>query len=475
MHDEIFNLSICELAQRIRGREISTVEVISACLNRIDRLQPDLNCFIAVEADEALEVARQLDQEVAKGRWRGPLHGIPLAYKDIFRRNGKSVTAGVPALKQKKTQGTATVIERLTSAGCVTMGRLNLDELAAGGTGHNQHFGRCRNPWNINHITGGSSSGSAASVAAGLVLGSLGSDTGGSIRIPAAMCGVAGLKPTYGRISRFGVLPRAWSVDSVGPLGRTVEDCAVLFSAIAGYDPRDMTTHDLPVPAFDEWSRTLDLSKCKIGFSFNDFGATLDEAVFGMMQAVLDVFTNLKVNLFEVNIPNIDMMTRLHQLIVLSEAAAIYGPDVRKHPEDFSESVRLSIESGFFLPATKYIEALALRQRLLSEFLDSVFGSAEVLLTPVCLAPVPNASEVKDADAYDVLRLMQRFSTATRYVNYLGLPALSIPCSKTLNNLPVGFQLIGKPFSESLLLKIGMCFQSISDGLSNPITSGKVQ
>jgi aspartyl-tRNA(Asn)/glutamyl-tRNA(Gln) amidotransferase subunit A len=468
MHDEIFSLSISELSQRIRGQEISTVDIVSACLKRISRLQPNLNCFISIDADEAIEAAHRVDNEVAKGQWRGPLHGIPIAYKDIFKRRGKSVSAGVLALKNKQMQETATVIERLNSAGCIAMGSLNLDELAAGGTGHNQHFGRCRNPWNTEYITGGSSSGSAASVAAGLIFGSLGTDTGGSIRIPAAMCGVAGLKPTYGRISRFGVLPRAWSVDSVGPLGRTVEDCAMIFSVIAGYDPRDTTTHDLPVPAFDEWSRPLDLTKYKIGFSFNDFCARLDDGVLEIMQQALDAFRYLKIELLEVKLPKIDMMTRLHQLIVRSEAAAIYGPEVKKHPENFSEGIRMSIESGFFVPATKYIEALALRQRLLSEFLDSVFCSTDVLFTPVCLVPVPHASEIEYANSNNISSLINRLSIATRYVNYLGLPALSIPCSKTLNKMPVGFQLIGKPFSELLLLKIGMCYQSILDGYQYP-------
>ena len=299
MSDELARMTLTAVADAIRRRKVSSLEVTQSLLARIDRLQPQLNCFISIERDDVLKAARSADRRLARRGKIGPLHGVPLAHKDMFYRAGRIATCGSRILREHRQQVTATVIERLAAAGALWLGGLNMGEFASDPTGGNEHFGRCRNPWNPEYVTGGSSSGSAAAVAARLSYASLGSDTGGSIRTPAALCGVVGFKPTNGRVSVYGAMPRAWSHDCVGPLARTVRDCALIARVIAGADPRDPTASGEPVPDYARKLRS-GIKGVRIGVPANYFydGVTAD--VQACMDASLAVLKSLGARIVKV-------------------------------------------------------------------------------------------------------------------------------------------------------------------------------
>ncbi|MGQ0662980.1 MAG: amidase [Pseudomonadota bacterium] len=453
------HLSLAEISEAIGRREVTSLEVTSACLERLEAVQPRIGCFIAVEADAALAAARAADAEIAAGRRRGKLHGVPVACKDIFDRRGRATTGGAKVYADRLATATATVIERLDAAGAVRLGTLNLDEFAAGATGDNPHFGRCRNPWNTGHIAGGSSGGAAAAVAARAVYAALGSDTGGSLRLPAACCGVSALKPTYGRVSRFGVFARARSFDSIGPAARTAQDCAIVLGAIAGRDGRDATTADLPVPDYAALRRA-DLGGLAIGVATRQFVTAGDPAILDRLAEAAKVFRELGARLVDIELAEIELMTDLHQIIVKCEAASLHGRVIRERPDDVSLATKSVIEEGFFIPAGRYIDALALRPALLAAFLDKTFAGLDAVMTPVLAAPVPTIAETDLAVAAAISRFFADVARALRFVNYLGLPALALPCGFAANGLPLGFQLVARPFHEATLFALGAAYQA---------------
>ena len=459
---DILSLSLREVATAIRSKKLSSLEATRACLERLHEIQPQTNCFIAVEEEEALRAARAADRMRGKSARLGPLHGVPLAHKDMYYRNGKITTGGSKILRNYRPDITATVVERMQRAGAVWLGNLNMAEFAANPTGHNDHFGHCRNPWNTEHISGGSSSGSGVAVAARACYGSLGSDTGGSVRLPAAANGVVGLKPTYGRISRHGIMPRSWSLDTVGPLTRTVADCAKLMKIIAGADANDTTCSAEKVPDYEK-ALTGCIRGLKIGMPLNHYYEEATDDVRRCMSASLDVLKSLGARIVELKVPDPQRLFDLSNAITQVESAAIHGRWMRERPQDYSLMMLARTEPGFHLPATVYLQALNARLRLSAEFIETVFSKVDVLHAPVMPMPVPTIAETTPRQAGDVQPMIRRLTRNNRPANFLGVPSLSVPAGFSANGLPVAFQLMGRPFSEALLFQIGDAYQRVTD------------
>lgn len=454
--------TLCGIAQRIRSREVSCVEVTQQALQRARAVQPAVNCFIAIEEADALAAARAADAAIARGDPLGPLHGVPLAHKDMFYRAGRITTGGSKLLAAHRPATTATVVQRLERAGATWLGALNMSEFAANPTGHNDSFGHCRNAWNPEHISGGSSSGSGVSVALRACFGSLGSDTGGSVRLPAAANGVVGLRPTYGRVSRHGILPRTWSMDTVGPLARTARDCARLLGVIAGPDPLDATASHQGVPDY-EARLTGDIAGLRIAVPTNWFGDQATPDVKRCVEQSLRVLADLGATLVEVAVPDPERLYHLGNLISQVEAAAIHAKLLRDHPHDYPLVLRTRIESGFYVPAVDYLAALSARARLLEEFVAAVFARADVLHTPVMGMSAPRFDEMSAKASADVLPLLARTARNTRPFSTLGVPALSVPAGFCNRGLPVAFQLVGRPFDEGLLLQVADAYERATD------------
>ena len=462
MGADVRALTLAALSGALRQREISSVEATRACLDAIDEHDRSINSFVAVEHETALAQAAAADRELDARRWRGPLHGVPLAHKDMFYRAGKVSTCGSALCVDRIAAVTSSVQQRIADAGAVYLGSLNLSEFAAGPTGHNAHFGHCRNPWNPQHVTGGSSSGSGASVAARLAFAALGSDTGGSIRLPASMCGVVGLKPTYGLISRYGVMPRCWSLDVVGPLARTAEDCALLLQAVAGRDPRDRTT-DAATPPDYHVALAGPVAGMTIGVPTNAVFTDVDADVRAQLDASLRALEALGARVVPVELPDPRALYALTNLVNKAEAATIHAQWMRSRHDEYSLSAVNRIEAGFHVPATYYLDALRLRAPLLEKFATQVFERVDAVHMPVLGMPVPTIDSTEIRSTEGVPELMERITRFTRWVNYLGLPALSVPCGFTADGLPVGCQLLGRPFSEARLLRIAHAYQQVTD------------
>ena len=462
MSDDIHLLSLVEVADAIAARRLSVVEVVSAAVDCAERLQPVLNCFISLQAEAALESAAAADAALARGEAAGPLHGVPLAHKDMFYRTGHVTTCGSRIRKDFVPDHDSTALARLHRAGAIYLGGLNMAEFATGPSGHNQHWGDCRNPWNQAHISGGSSSGSGASVAGRVVFGALGSDTGGSVRLPSSCCGVVGLKPTNGLVSRYGLMPLSYTLDTVGPLTRTVADAARIASVIAGHDPRDPTTSNRPVPDY-EAELAEGVAGLRIGVSTDYFYDLATDEVRALMERSLDVFRAAGVEVVEVAVPDIARINHLSNVVLSSEAAAIHEPWIANRPDDYQEQVRNRYEPGLHVPAVKYIQALAARAGLLREFVDTALDGVDALHTPGVPFPIPTRDETNVGGGERMAEMVAGLSWCTRAANYLGGPALIVPCGFTANGLPSAFQLMGRPFSEATLFRLGHAYQSATD------------
>lgn len=453
-------LSLAEVAAAIAARRISSREATQACLDRIGRWQPHLNAFIAIEADEALKEADKADAELAQGRSRGPLHGVPLAHKDMFYDQGRVVTCGSLIRREWIADSTATVLTRLRDAGTIRLGTLQMAEFAYGPTGHNAHFGPVHNPWHIDHITGGSSSGSGAAVAARLTYAALGSDTGGSIRMPAHFCGVTGLKTTVGRVSRAHAMPLSQSLDTIGPLARSAEDCAVIFGLIAGADPADPTCTD---EAFSlDGIATATLRGVRIGVPSSFYVDDLDADTARVLDETIATLKHEGCEIVTVTLPDQQPLSTASQIVLAAEAAAFHKKWMAERPQDYSPQVLMRLQNGLAISAVTYLEAMRWRGASLMAHLRAV-ANVDAVLAPVCpqVAPTILESDVgANADAAAVLARLTRF---TRPVNYLGLPSLALPCGVSASGLPVGLQWIGRPFDEGGLLRIGAAFQRATD------------
>jgi aspartyl-tRNA(Asn)/glutamyl-tRNA(Gln) amidotransferase subunit A len=381
----------------------------------------------------------------------------------MFYRAGRVSNCGSKIRKGWVASQTAAVLERLDAAGAADIGTLNMAEFAYGPTGHNEHWGDCCNPWQPECITGGSSSGSGAAVAARLVFAALGSDTGGSIRLPAAACGVIGLKPTYGRVSRYGAMARAWSLDHIGPLTRTAEDCALMMAVIAGYDVNDGAISHEPVPDFTAGLNDS-IKGLRVGVVMETDDAPVDPEVRAAMEASLEVLRSLGAEAVPVRLAHLKEWYSFADTISKCEGAAIHAAWLRERPQDYSNHVRTRLEAGLVLPATRYIEALAARGRHLAEFLATVMADIDVLHCPAIPVPIPTIVETDvDGTGEAVLALVGRITQYTRPFNFLGIPTISVPCGFTGNGLPVAFQIAAKPFADALVLRVAHAYQSATD------------
>ena len=462
MGDAIHLMSLTELADAIAARQLSAVEVVSATVARARRLQPVLNCFISLQAEAALESAAAADAALARGEAPGPLHGVPLAHKDMFYRTGHVTTCGSRIRKDFVPDHDSTALARLDRAGAIYLGGLNMAEFATGPTGHNEHWGDCRNPWNQAHISGGSSSGSGASVGGRVVYGALGSDTGGSVRLPSACCGVVGLKPTNGLVSRHGLMPLSYTLDTVGPLARTVRDAARITGVIAGHDPLDPTSSRRPAPDY-EAALAEGVAGLRIGVPTDYFYDIASDEVRALMERSLDVFRAAGAEVVEVRVPDIARINHLSNVVLSSEAAAIHEPWIAGRPDDYQEQVRNRYEPGLHVPAVKYIQALSARAGLLREFVDTALAGVDALHTPGIPFPIPTRDETNVGGGERMAQMVAGLSWCTRAANYLGGPALIVPCGFTESGLPAAFQLMGRPFSEATLFRLGHAYQDATD------------
>ncbi len=454
---------LVEVAGMIAAGEVTSEEVTQACLARIARAQPVLNCFISLEAEAALEAARAADAARSRGEALGPLHGVPLAHKDMFYRAGHRSTGGSAIRRDFVPDHTATVMQRLADAGALCLGGLNMSEFAVGPVGHNIHYGHCRNPWDPARAPGGSSSGSGSAVGGRLVYGALGSDTGGSVRIPAALCGLVGLKGTTGRVSRHGGMPLSWSMDNFGPLARTAADCARLFGIIAGSDPMDPTSSDTPVDDY-EAACTQPVTGLRIGVDPTWGGIDPDPQVEQALAAALDVFRGLGARVVEVAMPtDQDELNALSNLVVRSEAATLHKSWLGTRRDAYSPQVRRRIEVGLAVPATRYIEGLILRSSHLERLLHAVFAHCDALILPTVGEPAPTLEELDIGDAPTLPAMLTRMTGYTRAMNYYGVPALSVPAGYAANGMPMAIQLVARPFAEARLFQLAGAYQGETD------------
>jgi len=455
-------VTIREAAEGLRQRRFSAVEMTSAALARIERFNPTLRAFITVTAEPALKQARQADDELAAGRDRGPLHGIPIALKDLFHTRGVRTTAGSLVYRDLIPGHDAFVVARLEAAGAVMLGKLNMHELAYGITCANPHFGTVGNPWSIKHSPGGSSGGSGVAVAAGLAYAALGTDTGGSIRIPASFCGTVGLKPTYGRVSRHGVMPLSWSLDHVGPLARTVRDAALMLNAIAGHDRADAASSRHPVVDFVP-EEGCDMRGLRVGFPESFFFERLDPGVELCVRGAIARAESLGAEIRPVRIPDVAAMNAAARMILLCEASALLEPHLADRRQ-FGPDVLALLDQGRLLPATDYIHAQRLRKQMQREFAQ-VWSTVDCVITPTTPNTAPRVGEntVKLGGREEDVRLAT--TRLVRSMNLLGLPALSIPCGLSAGGLPVGLQIIAPPFEESLILRVGAAMEDGGVGI----------
>ena len=457
------NMTLAEAAKAVREKRVSSVELTRAAIDRAQKLQPLCNAFVRIDAEEALEMARQCDAELAHGQLRGPLHGVPMAHKDMFYRAGKVSTCGSKLRADWTAPTTATVLERLDAAGAIQIGTLNMTEFAYGPTGQNAFLGDARNPWNPEHITGGSSSGSAVSVAARVVYGALGSDTAGSVRMPAALCGITGMKTTFGRVSRAGCMPLSQSLDTIGALTRTVADNALMMSVLAGADERDRSTLAVDVPDYLGATRGASVRGFTLGVPRGFFDQQVDPQVAQLLDQAAATFRALGATVVDVPMPDLDAINAAGFLLTWGDVIAVHGNWMRDRANDYSAQTRGRIEVTLAANAADYVDAQRSRARLLREFSASVFDVCDALIAPVLAFPVPRLSDVDVTGGPAMMRILDEITRLMRPVNVLGLPALALPCGFTEGSLPCGMQLIGRPFAEAFLYRAGAAYQGATD------------
>ena len=461
-YPELLDFSLAQVAGLIKRRELSPVEVVEATLARVAEVDPILRAYISVFDDQARQVARAAEMLIMAGHDLGPLHGVPIALKDNVATQGQRTTAGSKILADWVPAHDATVASRLRRAGAVFIGKLNMHEFAWGGTSDNPHYGAVRNPWNTDRFPAGSSGGSGAAVAARACYGAIGTDTGGSIRLPAAINGIVGLRPTYGRVSNHGIVPLAWSMDTAGPMARTVEDCALMFGVLAGHDAADPAS--ARVPAHDYLARLNDGVKgLRIGVVPGYFFHHLQPAVHAAVMAALKLLEAAGAEVVEVDIKNIHGNISAQLTIESAEPSTYHQRWLRERPDDYGADVRTLLEVGEMLLATHYLQAQRYRTLLRNEFLEA-FDKVDIFLCPTlpfAATPVGAMTVViENGIEEDMLSAIMQY---TGVPSLTGLPALAVPCGFDPDGLPVGMQLIGKPFDEATLFRVGVAYQALTD------------
>ncbi len=447
--------TIQQIAREIKQRSLSPVELTRDCLARIDKLNPKLNAFITVLADSALADARLAEQEIHRGNYRGPLHGIPIGLKDILDTAGTRTTAASALFKERIPTEDAEVVSRLRAAGAIILGKQNLHEFAYGGSCMISFFGEVHNPWDTARIAGGSSGGSAASVAVGMGFAAIGTDTAGSVRLPAAYCGVVGLKPTYGRVSARGVIPLSWSLDHVGPIANSVHDAALVLQVLAGYDAGDPASVDAPLPNF---VAALDqrLPKLRIGILRTFFFDDLPPEIAAAIEKAIQIFRDLHAEIREMK-----LAVPTDRTLSSAESYAYHEPFVGNSPDLYQPATLARIKSG-----ANTCAAAALRARrdldAARHSIRKVFDEVDILLTPTVPMSPPAIAELK-AHPENLRPAELLMLRNTRPFNVWGIPAISIPCGFTSDNLPIGLQLAAAPWREDLLLQVAQAYEQATD------------
>ena len=446
-------LTIREASTLLHSRELSPVELTRAFLERISQLDDTLQAYITVLPERAMAAARTAEAEILRGDYRGPLHGIPIALKDLYDTQGIRTTASSRVMADRIPTADATTTARLEAAGAILLGKLAMHEFALGGPDPSNGFPLARNPWNPDYIPGGSSSGSGTAIAAGLCMGSLGSCTGGSIRGPAAYCSIVGLKATYGRVSRYGVVPLSWSLDHCGPMTWTVADSALMLQAIAGYDPKDPTSSQAPVPDYTTALRQ-EVAGVTIGVPRHFFFADdpqIDRDTLSLVDRALTDLEALGARIETVTIPSLAYSGAAQPVIMLSEAFAYHEHNLRRRPEAFGDMVRARFRTGGLFTSSDYVQAQRVRNVLKRECAE-VLQRVDVLVSPTMSSPAPSFASV------DVMTTARRPSFTGPY-NLTGMPAISVPCGFTPSGLPVGLQIAGKPFDEPTVLRVAHTYE----------------
>ena len=452
-----------DLARMIATKEVSPVEVVRAHLARIAQLDGTLHAFITVCADAALAAARDAETALAAGRPVGPLHGVPIGLKDLVDTRGVRTTGGSRILADRVPDRDATVTTRLAAAGAIMLGKLNMHEFAYGPEGLNEHYGQTRNPWDlaVPRVPGGSSSGSGAAVAAGLVPAALGSDTGGSIRIPASLCGITGLKPTYGRVSRAGVLPLSWSMDHVGPMARSAADCALVLGAMAGVDAADPTTSTRSVPDYTV-ALGRDVKGLRVGVLRGVFAEGLVPDLRTALDRAVRQLEGLGALVDEVTLEHAAHVPAASLAVVAVEALAYHARFMRTRPQDYQRDVRERLFSGAFVSGLHYVRAQQIRALVRAE-VDDALAQRDVLLapsTPIAATPLGERDVTVDGVPVDVRSSLLKF---TRAFNFSGHPSCSVPCGVTADGFPLGMQIVGRPFDEVMVLRVADAWQRATD------------
>ena len=454
---EILGWGLARLAAEIRRGAVSSREATLAVLEALDGPGRALNVVARLDPDGALQAADAADAARRRGMPLGPLHGVPLAHKDMFYRSGRLSACGSILARDYRPTATATVLTKLDAAGALDVGRLNMVEFALGITGHNPHTGHPQNPWDRRRLTGGSSSGGAAAVAARLVPATLGSDTGGSIRVPASLCGLYGIKPTYGRVSRHGCMPLSFSLDHVGPLARTPEDLALMLQAIAGYDPDDPTTSRREVPSY---AAGLDRSLVglRLAVAIEDPHAPVDGEIASAMQRAVAVLVDAGLTARPVRLPSFEHLNALRRVVMLAECAAAHRDRVLAHRDRYNEQTVARLDPGFPLSAADYLRALAARGPVLTRFCAEMMADADIVALPTTPVATPGIAETDTGGDARFVAVANRVGALVGPFNYLGLPALSLPMGLDAAGMPLGLQLVARPFAEGLLLRVAAAF-----------------
>jgi aspartyl-tRNA(Asn)/glutamyl-tRNA(Gln) amidotransferase subunit A len=460
----ILNLTIKDLSKYISSGDISPVDLIDAILERITRLNSKLNAFITVLNDSARQDAENAELLIKQGKYRGPLHGIPVCLKDLIYMKGVRSTSGSKILSDFVPDYDSTVVKKLKDAGAIIVGMNNTHEFACGITNINPHYGSSKNPWDINRMSGGSSGGSAVAVSAGMTPASIGTDTSGSIRLPSSLCGLFGLKPTYGRVSKYGVQELAPSIDHVGPIARSAWDIAAVLQSIAGYDRLDASTVNVPVPDYikviseKEKKEEKGSDKFKVGIPVEFFFDIVDSKVMCVFEKFVDKLHGCGISTADIHIEQTDKIFHSWQAIRLGESAAVHNEWIKSRRGEYGENVIVMLEKGMEITAIQYITAHRMRKEIRTALLKAM-TDYDALLVPTTIIPAPMLEQTTvNINEKDTIEVYQALSRLTTVFDITGLPAMNIPAGfiveEKKNKLPIGVQLVGKAFDEEMLLRI---------------------
>lgn len=444
--------SLKAAADAIRSRRVSSVEMTAAAISRAKASHERLNAFIDIEEEPALAAAKAADAALASGQSTGPLHGVPLAHKDMYDRAGFVTGCGSKIRAGHVATSTSTVMARLEAAGALSIGRLNMSEFAMGPTGHNFHHGRALNPVEASRITGGSSSGSGSAVGGGVVLAALGSDTGGSIRLPAACCGTVGIKPTQGRVSRHGVMPLSFSQDCVGPLARNVADAWLLLQTISGPDGYDTTCMAADAPR----ALLSDLSSLRVGIAGGLFAEGLEDDIAAGIDTAVAALTSEVGKIAPAPVPDLSSIASLANAVAMTEAGTVHFDWMRERPEDYGPQIRMRLSQSLAIPGPVYLRALQIRPVMLKAFLDTAFADADVLIAPAMPFVVPLSDDVDVGASPKMNAVVSAMTSLTRPFSYLGLPVVTLPVAVSGEGLPVALQIIARPWREDLAASVAL-------------------